>query len=84
MVLADHGNCEEMFVVAGGKRLMRTSHTRNLVPCFIYDPGHRGEYAQAALESPGLTNVAATLLNLLGFVPPEDYQPALIRFPQVT
>ena len=34
----------------------------------------------AEMDTPGLSNVAATLLNLLGWEKPEEYNPALIRF----
>jgi 2,3-bisphosphoglycerate-independent phosphoglycerate mutase len=33
----------------------------------------------AALEKRGLSNVAATLLNLLGYEKPVDYDPSLIQ-----
>ncbi len=32
----------------------------------------------AAVDKPGLSNVAATLCNLLGFQAPEGYDPSLI------
>jgi len=31
------------------------------------------------LETPGLANVAATVMNLHGFVAPSDYEPTLIE-----
>jgi len=33
----------------------------------------------ARLERPGLSNVASTLLNLLGYEKVKDYDPSLIR-----
>ena len=33
----------------------------------------------AMVASPGLANVAATALVLLGYAPPGDYEPSLIR-----
>jgi 2,3-bisphosphoglycerate-independent phosphoglycerate mutase len=33
----------------------------------------------ADLEKPGLSNVAATLLNLLGYEKPTDYDPSLVE-----
>lgn len=77
---ADHGNAEDMFREKEGERVVTTSHTLNPVPFVIVDPGHQGEYGMAAIDEPGLTNVAATLLNLLGFRAPADYQPSLIEF----
>ncbi|MCK5056712.1 MAG: 2,3-bisphosphoglycerate-independent phosphoglycerate mutase, partial [Candidatus Aminicenantes bacterium] len=80
VVTADHGNADEMFVIKDGKRLVKTSHTLNPVPFAIYDPLYNNEYKMAKVEKPGLTNVAATLLNLLGFEKVEDYDDSLIEF----
>ncbi len=78
-ITADHGNLDVMFTRnAEGEKVIRTAHTLNPVPFAIYDPLYRGEYRMAALERPGLSNVAATLLNLLGFARPHDYDPSLI------
>lgn len=89
IVLADHGNCEEMierdkktgaFVKSpDGHPKPRTSHTTNPVPCAIVGPGAGDLYAWAALPDAGLSNVAATCLELLGFAAPEHYRPSLIR-----
>lgn len=76
---ADHGNAEDMFKEQDGERVIKTSHTLNPVPFVIHDPGFRDEYAMAAVDEPGLTNISATLLNLLGFRAPDDYQPSLIE-----
>jgi len=76
---ADHGNAEDMFREKDGERLMTTSHTLNPVPFVIHDPGYREEYTMADVEEPGLSHVAATLLNLLGYKAPDDYQPSLIE-----
>ncbi len=80
IVTADHGNSDEMFTVKDGKKIIKTSHSLNPVPFIIYDPGYKGEYKMANLEKRGLTNVAATILNLLGFKKVEDYDPSLIEF----
>jgi len=81
VVTADHGNAEEMLMKVAGKMLPKTSHTLNPVPFIIYDPLYRGEYRLANIKTPGLTHIAATLLNLLGLVPPADYDPSLIEYP---
>lgn len=79
LVTADHGNADEMFTLGkDGKRIPKTSHTLNPVPFAIFDPGYCGEYGMADLPHPGLSNVAATLLNLLGFEKPAAYDPSLI------
>lgn len=80
VVLADHGNADEMFTVKGGKKQVSTAHSLNPVPCAIVDSGYNGEYEIARLDKPGLANVAATLLNLLGYEAPKDYAPSLIEF----
>ncbi len=80
VILADHGNADEMFTVKDGKRIVSTAHSLNPVPFVIYDPGYKGEYTMADLPRKGLSNVAATLLNLLGYEKPDDYDPALISF----
>ncbi len=76
---ADHGNAEDMFQEKDGERVIKTSHTLNPVPFVIHDPGFQGEYAMATVDEPGLNNIAATLLNLLGYGAPADYRPSLIE-----
>jgi len=80
VITADHGNADEMFIEKNGKREVKTSHTLNPVPFAIVDPGYKGEYVMSALPHRGLSNVAATLCNLLGFEKPEEYDPSLIDF----
>ncbi len=79
MITADHGNADIMFTVKNGVKSPKTSHTLNPVPFVIFDPNYKGEYKMADLGSKGLTNIAATLLNLLGFEKVEDYDPSLIE-----
>ncbi len=78
---ADHGNADIMFTEdADGHRSPKTSHTLSPVPFAIHDPNYDGEYHMAPTPAPGLANVAATLLNLLGYQAPDDYLPSLIEF----
>jgi 2,3-bisphosphoglycerate-independent phosphoglycerate mutase len=77
---ADHGNADIMYTESNGERQPKTSHTLSPVPFAIYDPGYDGEYAMAPPDGAGLSNVAATVFNLMGYEPPEDYQPSLISF----
>jgi len=86
LVTADHGNADDMFETdskgepirdAAGRPKVRTSHTLNPVPCSIYVPGRRVTLREG-LEHPGLANVAATLLQLLGYAAPDDYEPSLL------
>ncbi|MDO4551174.1 MAG: 2,3-bisphosphoglycerate-independent phosphoglycerate mutase [Planctomycetia bacterium] len=80
IVTADHGNADEMWTEKKGIRTPKTAHTLNPVPFCIFDPQYQNEYFMAPVEHPGLANVAATVLNLLGYDAPEDYCPSLIRF----
>lgn len=81
VVTADHGNSDVMFThdKEGGKNI-KTAHSLNPVPFAIYDPAYKGEYEMSGVKNPGLSNVAATLLNLLGYEKVEDYDASLIRF----
>ncbi len=80
VVTADHGNLDVMFTRdREGNKVVKTAHTLNPVPFVIEDPGYDGEYEMSPLKKAGLSNVASTLLNLLGFDKPEDYDPSLIR-----
>ncbi len=78
LVTADHGNAEQKLDKKGK---MMTSHTLNPVPFFIVGSGFNGEYKVdiSKIDDPGLANVAATFINLLGFNAPEGYQQSLIR-----
>jgi 2,3-bisphosphoglycerate-independent phosphoglycerate mutase len=79
IITADHGNSDEMFTEKNGERMPKTSHTLNPVPFCILDArGYHG-YSLTMLEAPGLANVAATIMHLLGFVKPDDYEPSLIH-----
>ena len=80
IITADHGNADEMFEIKKGVKIVKTAHTLNPVPFVIYDPNFHNEYKMADVAHPGLTNVANTLLNLLGFEGVEDYDPSLIEF----
>ncbi|HEY4180116.1 MAG TPA: 2,3-bisphosphoglycerate-independent phosphoglycerate mutase [Kofleriaceae bacterium] len=92
MVTADHGNADEMFQrdKAGkvlrdkksGQPVVKTSHTLNPVPFLIDDPnrGDHYEIDEERAKTAGIANVTATCLELLGFVPPDDLEPSLLRF----
>lgn len=78
IITADHGNAEEMFTVKNGVKTPKTSHTLNPVPFVIYDPNFYDEYKMADIDTPGLTNIAGTILNLMGYENVEDYDQSLI------
>ena len=82
IVTADHGNADQMFDGEGAARRARTSHSLNAVPLAIYDP--RLPEGGPRLRLParaGLSNLAATALELLGFAAPADYDPSLLEPP---
>ncbi len=91
LVTADHGNADEMYQLgksgeilreeSSGSPMVKTSHTLNAVPFMIHDPNHRGQYEiSPSLGAPGIANVMATCIQLLGFDPPGDLQQSLLRF----
>ncbi|MFN0251621.1 MAG: 2,3-bisphosphoglycerate-independent phosphoglycerate mutase [Kofleriaceae bacterium] len=92
VVTADHGNADEMFQrdKAGcvlrdkrtGKPVVKTSHTLSRVPFLIDDPGRgdRYEIDPARAETAGIANVTSTCIELLGYEPPDDLEPTLLRF----
>lgn len=90
IISADHGNLDEMFEIdkngnvqidkRTGEPVRKTSHTLNPVPFIIYDPEFKNEYKLREFkESPGLANVAATILMLMGYDAPEEYLPSIIE-----
>lgn len=92
LVTADHGNAEEMYEIDSktgkaklndrGQPKGKTAHTLNPVWFIVYDPsGEKGSIrCDPAVNSPGLTNIAATVFQLLGMEPPEIYDPPLLVF----
>ncbi|MBF0542678.1 MAG: 2,3-bisphosphoglycerate-independent phosphoglycerate mutase [Nitrospirae bacterium] len=80
IITADHGNSDEMFSMKKDKKSIKTSHTLNKVPFVIVDFNNTGQYKMADIPNGGLSNVAATICNLLGYEKPSDYDPSLIAF----
>jgi 2,3-bisphosphoglycerate-independent phosphoglycerate mutase len=80
IVTADHGNADQMFDGEGEARRVRTSHSLNPVPFAIYDPREPSGGPRLRLPPrPGLSNLAATTLELLGFTAPDGYDPSLLE-----
>jgi 2,3-bisphosphoglycerate-independent phosphoglycerate mutase len=73
LIIADHGNCEQMFDVAVNQP--HTQHTTNLVPClYIGRPA-------SMISGGSLQDVAPTLLTMAGLaIPPEMTGKCLIKF----
>jgi len=78
IVLADHGNADEMYVLKNGIKKTKTAHSLNSVPFAIVDPLFTHSYQIAPISSPGLSNVASTICNLLGFEAPLHFDNSLI------
>ncbi len=74
LVTADHGNLEEM-------NHFKTSHTLNPVMFAIVDSEYNNEYVvNDTIQEPSLGNIAATIVNLLGYEKPEGFMDSLIKF----
>lgn len=87
IVTADHGNADEMYEVrkdgnlkldGDGNPKPKTSHTLNPVPCYIYDPVGSAKIRLSSQSNLGISSLAATAINCLGFVPPESYDPSIV------
>jgi 2,3-bisphosphoglycerate-independent phosphoglycerate mutase len=48
------------------------------VPCIVYDPEGKGEYAPELRTGLGISSLAATCIELLGFKAPADYDPRVL------
>jgi 2,3-bisphosphoglycerate-independent phosphoglycerate mutase len=82
VLLADHGNADLMFTEKKGKREPMVAHTLNPVPFIVKDfsKSHQFHLKPESKHTPrGLSRVAATLMNLLGYEAPDDYDPSLVE-----
>jgi 2,3-bisphosphoglycerate-independent phosphoglycerate mutase len=89
IITADHGNADEMYELdkkgnvtrdAEGRTKAKTAHTLNPVPFVLISGELEPTYKlRQDLQAPGLSNIAATVLNLLGYEAPADYDPSLIE-----
>ena len=78
VVTADHGNADCMFTEKKGRREPMVAHTLNPVPFVVKDFSGANPWSLSGVANPSLSNVAATLLALLGYQKPEDYDPSLV------
>ena len=89
LITADHGNADEMLEMdkktgqpkcdKSGNPVPKTSHTLNRVPCIIYDNVTNGAYTVKEDKGQfGLSNVAATMVNLLGYEAPAMWDESII------
>ncbi len=89
VITADHGNADDMFEhdkksgdvkrKGNGDPKAKTAHSLNPVPCIIYDPTYAGEYSKDLNTGLGISSIPATCMELLGLVPPADYDKSIIE-----
>jgi len=89
VVTADHGNLDMMWEVdretgltkldGNGNPAVKTSHTLSPVPWCLVGANANQFSINTEVAVPGLANIAATLLTLLGFIAPSDYLPSLVE-----
>ena len=90
LITADHGNADEMYeidkktkapkVSKDGSFKAKTSHTLNPVPFIIYDNYTKDGYkVKLGRDDFGLSSVAATTVNMLGFEAPEIWDESMIE-----
>jgi 2,3-bisphosphoglycerate-independent phosphoglycerate mutase len=88
IITADHGNADEMYELdkKTGKPLSdgqggfkaKTSHTLNPVPCILYDNQSNGGLALKTDKKFGLSALASTITNLLGYEAPSLWDESLL------
>jgi len=88
IITADHGNADEMFELdkSGKPKLdengaikAKTSHTLSKVPFILYD-NFNGDRYRLKDGNFGLANIAATVVNLLGYEAPAIWEESMIIF----
>ena len=63
-----------------GSFAAKTSHTLNPVPCIFYHNRTAGPLTVRPDPELGLSNLAATIVNLLGFEAPEAWDRGILQF----
>ena len=90
LITADHGNADEMYEIdkktgapkanKDGSFKAKTSHTLNPVPFIIYDNFTADKYTvKLGRDDFGLSAVAATTVNMLGYEAPEIWDESMIE-----
>ena len=87
VITADHGNSDEMYELdkkgnakknEDGSSKAKTSHTLNPVPCIFVDDFYADKYTVKD-GAFGLSSVAATVVNLLGYEAPDMWDESIIE-----
>ena len=89
IITADHGNADEMAELdkkthepkknADGSYKSKTSHTLNRVPCILYNASEKELGLREDLGGFGLSNVAATMVNLMGYKAPDMWDESMLE-----
>ena len=84
IITADHGNADEMYELDKKTKApkvgkAKTSHTLNPVPMIIYDNFGNDNYEIVKDGSYGLSSVAATTVNMLGYEAPDMWDVSVIK-----
>ncbi len=89
LITADHGNADDMIehnkkgepmLKTNGEPKAKTSHSLNPVPCILFDPCYNGEYSTELAQGLGISSIATTCIELLGYEAPEGYDPCIVNF----
>ncbi len=88
LITADHGNADEMYEIdkktkapaqnKDGSFKAKTAHTLNPVPLILYDNVSGGKLSLKQTEKAGLSNIAATMANILGYEKHEKWDESLL------
>ena len=88
LVTADHGNADEMFELdkktrqpslnKDGSFKAKTAHTLNPVPLVLFDRVSGGRLGLRQTDTAGLSNIAATVANLVGLDKHERWDDSLL------
>ena len=90
IITADHGNADEMYEIdkktgipklsKNGTLKAKTSHTLNPVPFIVYDNFYSEGYTvKVGRDDFGLSSVAATTVNLLGYEAPSIWDESIVE-----
>ncbi len=89
LITADHGNADEMFELdkktkqpslnKDGSFKAKTAHTLNPVPLILYDNVTGGKLGLKQTDTAGLSNIAATVANLLGLEKHEKWDESVLN-----
>lgn len=90
LITADHGNADEMFELdkktkqparnADGSFKAKTAHTLNPVPLILFNASGDARLGLRQTADAGLSNIAATVANLLGFDKHPAWDESLLTF----